>query len=139
MASWTAPAGLPDFIVTPLHDAIQQMPPAHLLPPQAGEVHLPDQAYHRLQNYAFSQGFCIVITSRNKANTYIRYACIHHGHDTRNWRHLDDHRTEEGNRQKKYTTIRARGYPWQVYLSYKGISKGKLSLLFSKKIPFTYF
>jgi hypothetical protein len=126
MNSWTPPSDLPDFIVAPIRDAIERMPARHLLPPQAGEVLTLDQAYNRLQDYAFSQGFCIVITSHDRANTYIRYACIHHGHDTRNWHQLDEHKVEEGNRQKEYTNIRARGCPWQVYMSYKGVSKGKL-------------
>ncbi|KAI9760849.1 MAG: hypothetical protein M1840_002182 [Geoglossum simile] len=124
MASWIPPTGLPDFIIAPIREAIEKMPPHHLLPPQAGEVLDPDQAYERLQDYAFSQGFCIVISSRDKANTNIRYTCIHHGHTTRNWRKLDEHKTEESNRQKEYTNIRARGCPWQVYISYKGITRG---------------
>ena len=125
MTSWIPPPGLPDFIVTPIHEAIQKMPPQHLLPPQPGEVLDPDQAYERLQNYAFSQGFCIVTTSHNKANTYIRYACIHHGNSTRNWHKLDDHKAEGNNRQKEYTQIHARGCPWQVYILYRGITRGK--------------
>ncbi|KAI9764828.1 MAG: hypothetical protein M1839_005705 [Geoglossum umbratile] len=124
MTSWTPPSNLPDFVIAPICEAIDNMPPQHLLPPQVGEILDPDQAYNRLQNYAFSQGFCIVVTSRDKANTYIRFACIHHGQTTHNWHQLDEHRTEEGNRQKEYTNIRARGCPWQVYLSYKGITKG---------------
>ncbi len=112
MTSWIPPPGLPDFIVTPICEAIQKMPPQHLLPPQPGEVLDPYQAYERLQNYAFS-------------NTYIRYACIHHGNSTRNWHKLDDHKAEGNNRQKEYTQIYARGCPWQVYISYRGITRGK--------------
>lgn len=105
MASWSPPPNLPDFIIAPIQEVIEKIPPDHLLSPQPGEVLTPDKAYECLQNYAFSQGFCIVITSRDMANTYIRYACIHHGHTTRNWRKLDEHRSEEGNRQKEYTNI----------------------------------
>jgi hypothetical protein len=32
----------------------------------------PDEAYDCLQNYAFTQWFCVVVTSHDKANTYIR-------------------------------------------------------------------
>ncbi|KAI9778212.1 MAG: hypothetical protein M1839_008329 [Geoglossum umbratile] len=105
MALWS-PLNLPDFIIAPIQKVN------------------PDEAYECLQNYAFSQGFCIVITSHDNANTYIRYACIHHGHTTRNWYQLDEHRSEERNRQKEYINIRARECPWQVYLSYKGVTKG---------------
>lgn len=138
MASWIPPTGLPDFIVTPIREAIEKMPSHHLLPPQAGEVLDPDQAYERLQDYAFSQGFCIVISSRDKANTNIRYTCIHHGYTTRNWRKLDDHKTKEGNRQKEYTNIRARGCPWQVYISYKGVIRGKFFVTVFLR-PYTNF
>ena len=124
MATWTPPLGLPDFVVTPIHEVINNIPPEHLLPPQDGEVLNPDQAYEHLQNYAFSQGFCIVITSHD--STFIRYACIHHGQGTRNWRKLDDHKSEEGNRQKEHTHIHARGCPWAARLSYKGVTRGIL-------------
>jgi len=126
MASWTPPPNLPDFVIAPIYEAIQNIPSQHLLPPQADEVLKPDDAYNRLQNYAFSQGFCIVIASTS--STYIRYHCIHYGHGTQNWRKLDEYRTEEGNRQKEYTNIYARGCPWQVYISYKGVTKGKPSV-----------
>ena len=124
MALWSPP-DLLDFIIAPIQEVIETIPSCHLLPPQPGEVLNPDEAYECLQNYAFNQGFCIVVTSHDKANTYIRYACIHHGHTTKNWHQLDEHRSKEGNRQKEYTNIRARGCPWQVYLSYKGVIKGK--------------
>jgi hypothetical protein len=63
MESWIAPAGLPDFIVAPIQQVIEKIPSSHFLPPQAGELLNPDQAYNRLQDYTFTQGFCIVISS----------------------------------------------------------------------------
>ena len=54
MASWTLPADLPDFIIASIYDTIQRMPSNHLLPPQASEVLILDQAYNYLQDYAFS-------------------------------------------------------------------------------------
>lgn len=138
-ASWVAPPGLPDFVVAPIREVIENMPSQHLTPPQAGELLHPDNAYDRLQNYAFSQGFCIVVTSRNRANTYVRYACIHHGHSTRNWRKLDQFRTEGGNREKENTNIRARGCPWQMYVSYKGVTIGKFYVTVFFKCYFTNY
>ena len=85
MLQWTAPTGLPVHVITPIQQVIDKMPSAHLLAPQAGEVLHPDEAYNCLQDYAFSQGFCIVVTSRNKANTYVHYMCIHHGQKMRNY------------------------------------------------------
>ena len=124
MESWIPPTGLPDSILVPLHQVLERIPSQHFNAPQVGELLSPDEAYIRLQDYAFTQGFCVVVTSRDKANTYIRYACIHHGTSTRNWHGLDDHRVDGGNRQKEYTNIRARGCPWQVYISYKGVTRG---------------
>ncbi|KAI9767341.1 MAG: hypothetical protein M1840_005750 [Geoglossum simile] len=124
MTSWISLPGLPDFIIASIREAIEKIPSQHFLSPQVGKVLNPNEAYERLQNFAFSQGFCIVITSQDKANTNIRYICIYHSNSTRNWCKLDEHRTEEGNRQKEYINIRARGCPWQVYISYKGIIRG---------------
>jgi hypothetical protein len=134
MESWIPPTGLPDFVIAPIQQAIKKIPSSHFLPPQAGEVLDPDEAYKRLQNYAFTQGFCIVISSHDKANTFVRFVCIHHGHNTRNWHKLDEHKTEEGNRHKEYTSIRARGCPWQIYTSFRSVTRGKIPV-----ITFTLF
>ena len=103
MEFWTPPAGLPDSIITPLRQTLERIPSQHFKTPQTSEVLSPNEAYNHLQNYAFTQEFCIIITSHDKANTYIRYACIHHRTTTRNWCELDDYRTEEENREKEYT------------------------------------
>jgi hypothetical protein len=125
MKSWIPPASLPDSIITPLHQILERIPSQHFKTPQVGEVLSSDKVYDCLQNYAFTQGFCVVVTSHDKANTYIRYACIHYGTTTRNWHGLDDYRMEEGNKQKEYTNIQARGCPWQVYISYRGVTRGR--------------
>ncbi|KAI9766772.1 MAG: hypothetical protein M1840_006247, partial [Geoglossum simile] len=124
MESWVPPAGLPDFVIAPIQQAIERIPPLHFLPPQAGELLDPDETYEHLQNYTFTKSFCIVISIRNRAKTYVRFVYIYHGFTTRNWRKLDEHRTEESNRGKEYTSIRARGCPWQAYVSYKSVTRG---------------
>jgi len=125
MALWTPPTNLPAHVLAPIQQVIDRIPPAHLLDPQPGKILHPDEAYNRLQDYAFSKGFCIVTASRNAANTYVRYKCIHHGKETRNWRKLEEHASKETNREKEFTNIHARGCPWQMYVSYKGVTKGK--------------
>jgi hypothetical protein len=60
MALWSPPPNLPDFIIAPIQEVIEKIPPHHLLPPQPGEVLNPDEAYERIQNYAFSQGFMLL-------------------------------------------------------------------------------
>ena len=67
MESWVPSASLPDFIIASIQQAIEKIPSLHFLPPQAGELLDPDEAYEHLQNYAFTQGFCIVISSRDRA------------------------------------------------------------------------
>ena len=80
MISWTSPRNLPDFVAAPIYEAVERMLSQHLLPPRAGKVLNLDKAYNRLQNYNFSQGFCIVITSA--LSIYIGCVCIHCGHST---------------------------------------------------------
>ena len=124
MESWIPPAGLPDSVIILLHQTLKRIPPQHFKTPQASKVLSSDKAYDCLQNYTFTQGFCIVTTSYNKANTYIRYACIYHSTSTRNWHGLNDYRTERGNRQKEYTNICAKRYFWQMYVLYRDMTRG---------------
>lgn len=60
MAShWTARSRLEDVKLL-VQKAIDSMPPKHLQPPSPDETFdLPDEAWTRLQNYAFSQGFAM--------------------------------------------------------------------------------
>ncbi|CAF9942052.1 hypothetical protein IMSHALPRED_003174 [Imshaugia aleurites] len=70
-----------------LQRAIDRIPPSHLLPPSKNETfNTPDDAWTRLQDYAFSQGFAIVTGQCGKADPRKTYKCIHHSAETKNWR-----------------------------------------------------
>lgn len=66
-------------------EAIDTLPPAHRQPPLKGEiVDSPASGYIRLQDWAFTHGFCLVIESAKGDRTQFR--CIHHQKQTRNTR-----------------------------------------------------
>lgn len=101
---------------------------AWLLPPQAGEVFESAKAcLRRLQGYALSQGFAVVTTTSKPSRA--RFACIHHGTATKNWRHLEDHvqRDAEGNiitrRQREDTSANAKQCTWEVYWSIRSLDR----------------
>jgi len=49
----------------------------HLVEPQNGETFAsPQEALERLQNWAFTQGFAVVIESSRPS--YVRFQCIHY-------------------------------------------------------------
>jgi hypothetical protein len=76
---WSLHPGLDQSLVPTIQQVIERIPLPHLLPLVPKEVfHTPDEAYERLQNWAFSQGFCSIIASHLK-NVMIRFICKHHG------------------------------------------------------------
>ncbi|KAI9865076.1 MAG: hypothetical protein M1813_002394 [Trichoglossum hirsutum] len=91
MATWTPSQSLSAELLASIQQAIDRIPLAHLLPLTTGELLNPEQAYERLQNYAFSQGFCIVKVSYDKTNEISHFAYIHYSKKTRNYRKLDDY------------------------------------------------
>jgi hypothetical protein len=100
-----------------------------LLPPIEEEPFDSGKAYlARLQAFAFSQGFA-VITTASRAGRF-RFACIHHGDDTKNWRKLEEHVEKDlesgkivSKRQKENTSKQARGCPWEMYWSVRSVGK----------------
>jgi hypothetical protein len=81
-----------------VEDAVEAFDSAWLLPPRQGEpFDNPKACLRRLQGYALSQGFAVVTASSQKGRA--RFACIHHGTETRNWRGLKEciERDVEGN------------------------------------------
>jgi hypothetical protein len=101
-------------------------PPAHLLDPVDDEVYPSAQAgFDRLQDYAFSKGFCVVVESSTLAESAkhknLRLACIHHKIATRNTRKLDNEVGEESNRTQQHTMTKAKDCQWYMFISYKRI------------------
>ena len=53
------------LLASQIQDAIQSLPPAHLIPPASGELFdSPENALRRLQDWALTQGFAVVTESR---------------------------------------------------------------------------
>ena len=91
--------------------ALDLLPPAHLVPPESGELHSSrDEAVARLKDYAFSQGFVIVGEGGGADRAKLR--CCRQGSGTQNNRKLTD---EE---RKRNTKTQAANCPYKVYASY---------------------
>ncbi|KAM4063427.1 hypothetical protein HRG_013950 [Hirsutella rhossiliensis] len=103
--------------------AVEALPHEHLRAPVTGdEANDPEGALRWFQDYAFTQGFALVTTS--KACDRLRVSCIHHGRGTRNTRKLSDTVTEGGDRKKELTYVKAKDCPYSLYVSYKTIRSG---------------
>ena len=91
-----------------------------------------DDAWTRLQNYAFSQGFAIVTGLCVKADTRRTYKCIHHSDSTAYWRKLSKHREEEDleyrtTRRQEMTKIKVKGCGWLEIISFRDLQRGGIN------------
>ncbi|CAF9919853.1 MAG: hypothetical protein ALECFALPRED_001321 [Alectoria fallacina] len=113
-----------------LQRAIDRIPPSHLLPPSKNETFdTPDDAWTRLQDYAFSQGFAIVTGSCGVKDPRKTYHFIHHYIETKNSRKLPEHKGEQDlehntTRLQEMTRIKAKGCEWRVSIAYKDLKRG---------------
>lgn len=115
--SFVAHTQCPAHLRKRVEDYADSLPQAWLLPPQAGEVF--DQAQDclaRLQGYAFTRGFAVVTTTSKKGRA--QFACIHHGQETKDWRHLS-----EEDRQRHNHTLNQKDCPWAVYWSVRSVGR----------------
>lgn len=75
--------------------------------PESGEqFDVSDEAYTRFQDYAFSQGFAVVVGSCGKGRK--AYECVHHKFETQNNRKLHDHIDEGSNRKFEPTKLKSK-------------------------------
>lgn len=96
-----------------IHLAIEVILPPHRRPPTPNElVDSPEAGLERLQDWAFTQGFAVVVESRNK--TRIRVECVNHHKETKSWR-----KTKEEDRVRPKITSLAKDCPYAVYISYR--------------------
>ncbi|XP_044717315.1 uncharacterized protein HRG_08823 [Hirsutella rhossiliensis] len=117
--------------------AVEALPHEHLRAPVTGdEANDPEGALRWFQDYAFTQGFALVTTS--KARDRLRVSCIHHGRGTRNTRKLSDTVTEGGDRKKELTYVKAKDCPYSLYVSYKTIRSGGVEERKGWVVGFTY-
>jgi hypothetical protein len=102
------------------------IPPAHLIDPVDNELYVSAEAeFDRLQDYAFSKGFCVVVESSTLTdaakNKSLRLACIYHKIATRNTPKLDNEVGEGSNRTQQHTMTKAKDCQWYMFISYKRI------------------
>jgi hypothetical protein len=96
---------------TQIQTATNALPSTHRSHPTKGEiVESPDSGFTRLQDWAFTHGFALVIESAGSDRTI--YRCSHHQRKTRNTR-----KTDEEDRQRVETKTRARGCLFNIYIS----------------------
>ena len=79
---WAPHPNLDSTLVPVIHQAIELIPARHLQPTKPQETfNTVDTAYERLQNWAFSQGFCVVIYSHVK-DVMMHFSCKHYSDET---------------------------------------------------------
>jgi hypothetical protein len=97
-----------------LRKATDLFPPAHRLPPISGEiVPGPDEGKIRLQDYAFTQGFCLVVASYDKKRQRLIMECSRHKKKTRNTRKL-----KEEDRIKVATNVAFNDFRYRIKITY---------------------
>jgi hypothetical protein len=118
----------PPHLRTIVEDAVEAFNSAWLLPPQQGEIfETANECMRRLQAYALSKGFAIVTLSSTPKRA--KFACIHHGSQSRNWRGLEDHveKDKDGTvvsrRKRDDTSSNAKDCPWEMYWSVRSVGK----------------
>ena len=139
MSLWRADPACPAAIRNKLERVVQALPAEYLASPRNGEEFTSAEAcLRRLQGYALSEGFAVVKAagSLRSKRPRIQYKCIHHGKDTRNTRHLEDHRQQDSEdtiitrRKREATLTYQKECPWAVYLSQRKAPDGKRLSLF---------
>jgi hypothetical protein len=131
---WEPHPDLNPILAEKAHKAIARLPLSHLMHPVGGKIFsAPKTAFDRLQNYAMSRDFCIVVKGSDwdKTKTQVmrvRWLCIYHKLKTANKRGLEKYVTydSEGNisseRKREHTKIIDKRYNWGMKVSYKAIS-----------------
>ena len=91
--------------------AVAALPTAHRLAPTVGEiVESKAAAFERLQNWAFTHHFALVIESANARR--VLFQCTHHKKKTQNTR-----KTEEADRIRVQTKTQTRSCLFGVYIN----------------------
>jgi hypothetical protein len=89
-APWQAKEGCPAHLRPALESWVNNHDPEWLLAPSKGEVFDSfKRCFQRIQLFAVSQGFAVVIRGQGSEETPSRrYQCIHHDEETQDWRGL---------------------------------------------------
>ena len=99
--------------------AFAAFPDTHRRPPNTGEEVLDAENGHiRCQDYACTQGFAVVITSREvKKRTQVVLKCSRHGKKTRDTR-KNKEKPGEKKRERPNQTLRWHGCPYKIRIMY---------------------
>ncbi len=109
-------------------EAIEAIPIANQSAPLHGDIlGDPHDALRRLNDWAFTQGYALVINSATA--TRARFSCIHHGKATRNSRN-----TAEEDRVRVATHVRQTNYKFEVYVSIQKRRGGQWIFGYSKHV-----
>ena len=121
----------PPHLHKQVEDVAESFNPNWLLPSMDGEVFDSFQeCFARLQGYAFSKGFAVVILSSGKKKARAQFGYIHHAEETKNWRKLEK-RIAKGlptkdivsNRKRGNHNVNAKGCPQAAYQSVRSVGK----------------
>ncbi|MCJ1467533.1 hypothetical protein MMC07_006158 [Pseudocyphellaria aurata] len=112
-----------------IRNAIDLLPPAHRIPPSDDEVVTgPEEGKLRLQDYAFTQGFCLVVASYDKKRQRLIMECSRHKKKTRNTRKI-----EEEDRVRAATDVAYNDCRYRVKITYiKDEGKWKIKIVDSE-------
>ncbi len=119
---WQSHLNLNSSLILIIQRAIDRILSIHLESSADDELFdISSKTYERLQNYAFSQRFQIVIEfcEVDRRN----YSCIHHKIDIKNYWKLDDYasKDESMNRKQKLTKIKVKHCKWRCFISYQSV------------------
>lgn len=93
---WTPHPALPVELRPPVMKFVQELPELHFEEPIDGEQYLwSKDILDRLQDFAFTKGFAVVILSGSQNKGRMRFGCVHHG-KARDTRKIDDSDTPAG-------------------------------------------
>lgn len=146
-AAWQPDPQCPPHLVVELTNAVQLLPPSCFVPPRSGEQFASaTEATQRLNGYALTQGFAVVRTGGSEKGDsrrggYLKFACIHHGTATRNYRELEDHVewNEEGeivsDRKQENTSVMKRSCLVRYFLAHKAVPRGGSVKYWVLKVP----
>ena len=97
-----------------IENALEAIPPHHKLPPSTGEtVDSLEAGKIRLQDYAFTKGFALVVDKNDKKRNFLILECSRHKKKTKNWRKL-----EEGERRRAATNVSFNTCEYSVKIRY---------------------
>ena len=109
---WLPHPSLPIELVAAVSKFVQQIPEVHCEEPMDGEQYpWPNIILDRLQDFAFTKGFAVVILSGSQNKGRMQFGCVHH-EKPRDTRKIDN--PDTALERKGQTTTSAKDCKWAV-------------------------